>query len=87
MSRVRTTVSERVIQKVADATNSDPLELPPLYGPIDPDALDALIEQMSDGTVSFTYVGQEVTVNSDGTIRLNNSPAARATPKLSVGND
>lgn len=76
MSREAVTVSERVIQKVATATNSDPLELPPLYGPIDPDALNVLIEQMADGEISFTYAGHEITVESDGTIGFEKLPVA-----------
>jgi hypothetical protein len=64
------TVSERVIRTVAEATDTDPATLPPLYESVDPDALNELVESMSDGEISFTYVGREVTVDSDGGVRL-----------------
>jgi hypothetical protein len=63
-------VSERVIRAVADATGTDALELPPLYGTVDPDALDALVEGTANGEVSFVYANQEVTVTTDGTVAL-----------------
>lgn len=70
MLGTRPTVSERIIQTVAETTNSDPLELTPLYDAVDPEALDALIDGMSDGEISFTYAGHEVTAKSDGTVYL-----------------
>lgn len=76
MTGTRPTVSERVIQTVAEITNSEPSELPPLYNAVDPEALDALIEGMPDGEILFTYVGHEVTAKSDGTIYL---PTAETT--------
>lgn len=66
MARLNQTTSVRVIRTVADATDRDASELPPLYGAVDPDALDALVEGMADGEVSFTYAGQDVTVTSSG---------------------
>ena len=50
--------------------------LPPLYDAIDPDALDALFAPQPDGSprpigqVCFQIAGYEVTVWSDGAIRL-----------------
>lgn len=67
---VLATVSVRVVQNVANTTDSDPLELPPLYDAVDPDALDTLVGRMSDGVVSFTYAGHVVTVTSEGSITL-----------------
>lgn len=64
------TASERVIQRVATATESDELDLPQLYDVIDPDALDTFIEQLADGQITFTYAGYEVTVTSEKTISL-----------------
>ena len=81
MARGGNAVSERLIQRVAKTTNSNALELPVLYDHIDPVALDRLIEQMSDGEVSFTYAGCEVTVGSEGTIRLDEHPAEGTTVK------
>lgn len=87
MPGVGTTVAERVIQKVATTTNSDALELPPLYDAIDPDALDALVEEMSAGKVSFPYAGHEVTIRSDGTISLGQRPTGHPTADIAVSDD
>lgn len=64
------TVSERVVRSVADNTNTDPLELPPLFDTVDPDALDALVRSLSDGELTFTYAGCAVTVDSTGAVEL-----------------
>lgn len=67
-------VSEQVVSAVAAACDIDPLELPPLYDVIDPDALDrlfehgALAEGNSIGRVTFTMAGCEVVVHSDGAV-------------------
>ena len=68
MARSNQTTSVRVIRTVADTTDRDASELPPLYGAVDPDALDALVEGMADGEITFTYAGQHVTVTSSGHI-------------------
>lgn len=68
MAREHETVTERVVQTVAAASNVGPLDLPPLYGAIDPDALEALVEQMAEGEVVFAYGGCEVTVDADGAV-------------------
>ena len=59
---------ETVIRTVADAVDSDPLELSPLYEVIDPDALGLLFRPQSNGhgSVSFSWEGCSVTVESDG---------------------
>lgn len=66
MAQLSQAISVQVIQTVADATDRDTSELPPLYGTVDPDALDALVEGMTDGEITFTYAGEEVTVTSTG---------------------
>ena len=65
-----TSPSERVVRAVSRATGHDPLELPPLFESIDPDALDASIGAMADGEISFRFAGHDVTVDSDGTVDL-----------------
>lgn len=62
--------SERVVQEVSRRDGTDPLELPPLYSAIDPDALDAAVEGMAEGAVRFRYAGYSVTVRSDGTVSV-----------------
>lgn len=70
------TVSERVFTAVADARDEDPLELPPLYDVIDPDALDQLFDhgvtgrQTGPGRVNFRLADCEVVVHSDGEVEV-----------------
>lgn len=77
-------ISERVVQHVASTTGRDPLELPILHDIVDPDALDTLVEGMSDGQVSFTYAGQEITITSDGEITLEEASSVRPSQKAEV---
>ncbi|KMT45861.1 hypothetical protein EL22_26405 [Halostagnicola sp. A56] len=78
---IRTATSQAVVEAVATAEGIPPAELcPPEYEPlhdvIDPEALDALFAPRSHGgprpggTVTFTYCGYDVTVETDGTVRL-----------------
>lgn len=63
--------SMAVIQAAEEVTGIDAVELPPLYGAIDPDALDALV-QSADRTarVEFDYGDLAVTVQGDGEISV-----------------
>lgn len=69
-------VSDKVINKVAEAEDVDPLELtPPLYDVIDPDALDLVFATTPtagrmEGTVTFSYNGYDVTVWGDGDVSV-----------------
>lgn len=67
---VKQDASARVVQAVAAATDADPLELPPLQDAVDADALNVLIEHVSDGEVSFAYADTFVTVDSAGEVRV-----------------
>jgi hypothetical protein len=71
--------SRRVVREVAEATGSDPTDLPPLYEVVDPDALDGLFrsrtaESETSGTevagsgpvVRFSYADRHVSVRRDG---------------------
>lgn len=64
------TPAERVVQTVAETTATDPLELPPLFEAVDPDALDAFVRSLERGSVTFTYAGRSVTVDSDGSVTI-----------------
>jgi hypothetical protein len=63
-----------VVLAVAEISESDPTELPPLSDVIDADALDRLFgpDHSGDGSdrVSFNYHGYRVTVCRDGEIML-----------------
>lgn len=66
------TASDAVVAAVAARTNSDPLEIDPLYEHVDPDALDALFEPRGTDTarpddvrIEFQMSGFQVTVTAD----------------------
>jgi hypothetical protein len=69
-------VSLRVVEAVASLRGVDPVELEPLAGSIDPDALNDLFDPVDDrrravrGDVAFAYEGVYVTVTSEGEIDL-----------------
>ncbi|MFC4447650.1 HalOD1 output domain-containing protein [Halorussus aquaticus] len=73
-------LSEAVVAAVAafsdrSSVGSDADEaLEPLYGTIDPDALDVIFRDTTDeprsGTVEFAYSGHDVTVRSDGLVTV-----------------
>lgn len=75
MARDRLSISTRVVEAVARATDTDPLELPPLYDVVDGDSLDACIAELDDGSLTFTYAGAEVTVASTGTVEVTDTAA------------
>lgn len=57
-------ISVVVVRAVAVLENTDPMELPPLYQVIDPEALDALVESDPGPPrqIEFDYCGYEVIV-------------------------
>lgn len=69
-------VSDEVIAAVADATETDPLALEPLYKTVDPEALDELFATDPLGTdrspdnVTFSYNGCDVTITGDGSVHV-----------------
>ena len=64
------TVTDKVIHTVARETQTDPIDLPPLYDVVDGDSLHAVVEQMDEGTVMFGYAGVTVTVSATGTVQV-----------------
>lgn len=66
------TLSEKVVTVVAQHENICPTRLPePLYGIIDPEALDNLF-QTQQGCVTFSYLGYKITVESTGHVKVQN---------------
>jgi len=69
-------LSERIVTAVADAADTTPDELEPLYTVVDPDALEQLFaptaagNTRTDGQIMFTYGGYHVTVTSDGIVDI-----------------
>lgn len=62
----------KVITEVAEVRGISPIDAPPLYDTIDPEALDALFagQDRTSGQVSFRYNGCTVTVGSSGQISV-----------------
>lgn len=69
-------ISTKVVTAVADAKNVDPIDLPPLYYAIDPDALDQFFRSQfqtrASGTakVQFTFAGCDVVVASGNQVTV-----------------
>ncbi|MDS0282578.1 HalOD1 output domain-containing protein [Haloarcula onubensis] len=65
-SRLSLTVVDAVAAHRAEA----PTELAPLYGSIDLEALEGLVDSLDrgDGRVTFTHDGYDVTVSADGEV-------------------
>lgn len=69
--------SESVVESVAAREGVDPVDLDvPLFDVIDPEALDALVRSVVDGSsrppvrIAFTYYGYDVIVASDGLVHV-----------------
>ena len=61
--------TETIVTAVAAVTEQSPLEMAPLYGVVDPDALDVLCRGNSNVATRFQYEGCEVHVGS-GSVRV-----------------
>ena len=67
----RPSITETIIDRIAREDGRDPLELPPLWNVIDPEALETLFASTKSGharagSVGFRYCGYWVTVEDDG---------------------
>ncbi|WP_306053903.1 HalOD1 output domain-containing protein [Natronococcus wangiae] len=63
----------RVVSAVADVVGADPVDLPPLYEAINPEALNDLFMSRSDtavDTVQFQYAGYDIVVRGDGEVKV-----------------
>ena len=70
-------LSEKVLERVAEAEGVDPSELEtPLFEVVDPDSLDSIFEPMEKesqrnrGQVQFPYYGYRVVVTAEGNVTL-----------------
>jgi len=61
-----------ILEAVANAERTTPVDLPPLSEAVDPAALNALLDSDGDGRaplrVSLNYAGYEITVGRDGDV-------------------
>lgn len=64
--------SMAVVEAIADVTHSDPMDLAPLHRSVETDALDSLVSDADDPTLSVSFEVEEftVTVHGDGTIEI-----------------
>lgn len=62
--------SRAVVQAVADAEETGPVEIPPLYEAIDLEMLNRCLHEYGFDSVTFTYNGYEVVVESKGRVVL-----------------
>lgn len=64
-------VAVEIMESIAELEGSDPTTLPPLFGTVDPDALDALCDGTTPSlTISFDYLGYGVTVDGDRNVTV-----------------
>ena len=78
-------IVEQVVANVAQVSDTDALELPPLYDAVDPEALETLVATLGHGEVSFDYAGYSVTVDSSGSVSLDALARDRVVPEPVVG--
>lgn len=62
--------SEAIVLEIAERTDVNPVDLPPLYERVDPEALDSLVQGPGSVHVTFEYTGYEVTVSETGCIAI-----------------
>ncbi|WP_239641822.1 HalOD1 output domain-containing protein [Haloterrigena salina] len=65
MSR-ESSIAIEIVDRVAEMEEQDPLDLPPLYDTVDPDALDRLAESSK---IQLEYIRYNIAVDS-GTITI-----------------
>lgn len=69
-------VNQRIVRKVADRNDVDPLDLEPLYYTIEPEYIEGLVEDDSlasgdiQGKLAFSYSGCHVEVLADGSVEV-----------------
>ncbi|WP_435181420.1 HalOD1 output domain-containing protein [Halorussus sp. AFM4] len=70
--------SERIIKLIAEQSDTDPLDLPPLSERIDPAAIDHLFTPDDGepvfGEINFSYHGHHVSVAYDGEVVVTATP-------------
>lgn len=59
---VQTSMTIGIVEKISEIKDQDPLDLPPLYNSVDPDALDQLA---NSNKVQFEYIGHEITIENE----------------------
>lgn len=67
-----TSVTQEIIKAVSRELDVDPLDLPPIYQAIDPDALERVLDSNETTTlqVRFHYEGCEIIVTGQGAVTV-----------------
>lgn len=76
-------ISICVVERVAERSNKDPSELPPLQSYVNPDALDALFEAsqldlQNSAQVVFQYTGYDVTISIEDSTEISIAESNRS---------
>lgn len=76
-------ISIRVVEQVAERSNKDPIDLPPLQSYVNVDALDALFEasqlDVQDSVqTEFQYTGYDVAVSFEDSIEISIAESNRS---------
>ncbi|WP_222913838.1 HalOD1 output domain-containing protein [Natrinema sp. SYSU A 869] len=61
----QTQLVTKIVKRVSEMEETDPLDLPPLYNSIDPEALN----QLADSNIRFEYTGYNIEIEN-GTIAI-----------------
>lgn len=72
-------LTTEIAHAVAETVGVDPLELEPLYDAVDPEMIENLLETpdvSEESSVTFEYAGLQVTVEGEGTVRVEDSDVA-----------
>lgn len=68
--RTNESPSVRAVRGIAAYANEEPQRLTPLAESLDPDALDRLVESLSEGAVTFVHAGYLVRLDTDGEVSV-----------------
>ena len=77
-----------IVQAIANECGIDPLEMRPLQGHVDLEALDQLFQSASNArhiTISFQYEEHVVQVSGDGTVDVSSSTAPESNSQERAG--
>lgn len=69
------TVANDIITSIADAMQTDVLDLPPLYETIDTEAVAELVQGDGVSEIAFSYHGRAVAIDGDGRVRVSEDEA------------
>lgn len=79
-------MTERVVRIVARQKGMDPLEMPPLYGALEGNSLETLVDELEGGqALVFNYVGKRVTVTATGSIEITDDTSGSPENVSTVG--